>query len=78
MNFPKREELLLRTVLALPKINAKIIKILCFQTESFEDGVGLDDLIFEGDLLFVLLFVLLLCEHVLLSSTNRSEIGNDL
>ena len=53
MNFPKREELLLRTVLALPKINFEIIKMLYFQTESFEDGVGLDDLIFEDEEPFV-------------------------
>ncbi len=48
MNLPKREELLLRTVFALPETQREsVMKQLA---ESLQHGVGAYDLILESDL----------------------------
>lgn len=78
MNFPKREELLLRTVFALPKHHLQNLKKLAEPTESLQDGVGLDDLVLEGDLLGVGVDRVLLAEGLLLRSTDSGEVGNNL
>ena len=75
MNFPKRDELLLRTVLALPELLYFLI-LVCYVTESLEDRVGLDDLFLEGTSLLAFgLFGLL---SGLLGGTDDGEVRNDL
>ena len=71
MNLPKRDELLLRTVLALPKLGLSLSSANPILTEAFEDRISLDDLIFEGD-------GLLSSSSLLLTSTDIGEVGNDL
>lgn len=56
MNFPKREELLLRTVLAFPENNQFLFSLENL-TKGFQYRIGLYNLVFKGNgvlLLFAL------------------------
>lgn len=52
--------------------------LLSKQTEGFQDGVGLDDLVLKGDLLDIGIDSLLLAEGLLLGGTDGGEVGNYL